>query len=240
MPEDALLIGTIRTVSAKTRAAVVAGVEADRDKHRRGARLRRRSRDDPRLSRHRERRHDGGLHARRSQPICWRDTLVRVMPAPVMGAEDFSYVLDEVPGAMAFLGTMPADHGGFVAPNHSNRMVINEDAHGHGRRDVRGARRCTSPRPSPPRSDQRSRSFPTCVVDAVAPGGRICHRARVDATRLRRLGGRDERRVAANRPGTRLHASPPRRSPARRWPASKRRWPTAPMASSCRPAAAPR
>jgi hippurate hydrolase len=54
--------------------------------------------------------------------------LTRLLPAPVMGAEDFSYVLNEVPGAMAFLGTMPANHAGFVAPNHSNRMVINEDA----------------------------------------------------------------------------------------------------------------
>jgi hippurate hydrolase len=37
-------------------------------------------------------------------------------------------VLNEVPGAMAFLGTMPEEHSGFVAPNHSNRMVLNEDA----------------------------------------------------------------------------------------------------------------
>ena len=51
------------------------------------------------------------------------------LPAPVMGAEDFSYVTQRVPGAMAFLGTRPdgvspAD----VAPNHSNRMVLDESA----------------------------------------------------------------------------------------------------------------
>jgi hippurate hydrolase len=51
------------------------------------------------------------------------------MPSPVMGAEDFSYILQRVPGAMAFLGTRPpgvapAD----VAPNHSNRMVLDESA----------------------------------------------------------------------------------------------------------------
>jgi amidohydrolase len=51
------------------------------------------------------------------------------MPSPVMGAEDFSYILQRVPGAMAFLGTRPpgvapAD----VAPNHSNRMVLDEAA----------------------------------------------------------------------------------------------------------------
>src|SRR5690606_34002776 len=51
------------------------------------------------------------------------------LPQPVMGAEDWSYVLEQVPGAMAFLGTRPpgvspAD----VAPNHSNRMVLDEGA----------------------------------------------------------------------------------------------------------------
>jgi hippurate hydrolase len=51
------------------------------------------------------------------------------MPSPVMGAEDFSYVLEQVPGAMAFLGTRPAGvPAAQVAPNHSNRMVLDEDA----------------------------------------------------------------------------------------------------------------
>jgi len=48
------------------------------------------------------------------------------MPAPVMGAEDFSYVLERVPGALVFLGARPA--GAEPAPLHSNRMVIDEDA----------------------------------------------------------------------------------------------------------------
>ena len=57
------------------------------------------------------------------------ERLARTMPAPVMGAEDWSYVLQELPGAMAFLGTRPADApSGFVAPNHSNRMVLDEGA----------------------------------------------------------------------------------------------------------------
>jgi hippurate hydrolase len=51
------------------------------------------------------------------------------MPAPVMGAEDFSYVIERVPGAMAFLGTRPAgQRASATAPNHSNRMVLDEDA----------------------------------------------------------------------------------------------------------------
>ena len=51
------------------------------------------------------------------------------MPSPVMGAEDFSYVLREVPGAMFFLGVCPPENPNpFVAPScHSNRMVLNED-----------------------------------------------------------------------------------------------------------------
>ncbi len=48
---------------------------------------------------------------------------------PVMGAEDFSYIVDRVPGAMAFLGTRPPGVGpAAVAPNHSNRMVLDESA----------------------------------------------------------------------------------------------------------------
>ena len=49
------------------------------------------------------------------------------MPSPVMGAEDWSYVLQQVPGSMAFLGAAPPGIA-HPAPNHSNRMVIDEDA----------------------------------------------------------------------------------------------------------------
>ena len=49
------------------------------------------------------------------------------MPNAVMGAEDFSYVLERLPGAMVFLGVKP-DGVKRPAPNHSNRMVLNEDA----------------------------------------------------------------------------------------------------------------
>ncbi len=55
------------------------------------------------------------------------------MPDPLMGAEDFSYVLARVPGAMAFLGACPADHDPDTAPaNHSNRVVFDEAAMVHG------------------------------------------------------------------------------------------------------------
>jgi len=55
------------------------------------------------------------------------------MVNPVMGAEDFSYVLQRVPGAMAFLGACPPGVEVSEAPsNHSNRVVFDEAAMAHG------------------------------------------------------------------------------------------------------------
>lgn len=50
-------------------------------------------------------------------------------PAPIMGAEDFSYVLQKVPGAMMSLGACPTDveNPEEATPLHSNRMMLNED-----------------------------------------------------------------------------------------------------------------
>ena len=54
---------------------------------------------------------------------------VSTMPSPIMGAEDFSYVLARVPGAMAFLGGCPPELDPAQAPaNHSNRVVFDEQA----------------------------------------------------------------------------------------------------------------
>ena len=53
----------------------------------------------------------------------------RVLPAPIMGSEDFSYVLQQVPGAMAFVGARPPDEDPATAPmNHSNLVVFDESA----------------------------------------------------------------------------------------------------------------
>jgi amidohydrolase len=60
--------------------------------------------------------------------VLGRDS-VATMPAPIMGAEDFSYVLAEVPGALAFLGGCPPGVDPALAPpNHSNRVVFDEEA----------------------------------------------------------------------------------------------------------------
>ena len=49
------------------------------------------------------------------------------VPAPIMGAEDFSYVLQKVPGAMAILGVAPPDGDPFArAPIHNSKMLVDE------------------------------------------------------------------------------------------------------------------
>ncbi|MEN8161676.1 MAG: M20 family metallopeptidase [Myxococcota bacterium] len=53
------------------------------------------------------------------------------LPAPFMGAEDFSYVLQKVKGSMAVIGMRPPGKAR-PAPCHSNRMKIDENGMAHG------------------------------------------------------------------------------------------------------------
>jgi amidohydrolase len=57
----------------------------------------------------------------------------KTLDAPIMGAEDFSYVLEKAPGAMFFLG---AAHEGAdyrsCCPIHSNRMVLDDSVMARG------------------------------------------------------------------------------------------------------------
>ncbi|MQA17053.1 MAG: amidohydrolase [Pseudonocardiaceae bacterium] len=56
-----------------------------------------------------------------------------LMPDPMMGSEDFSYVLAKVPGAMAFLGACPrGTDPESAAANHSNRVMFDESSLVHG------------------------------------------------------------------------------------------------------------
>jgi amidohydrolase len=49
------------------------------------------------------------------------------VPAPIMGAEDFSYVLQKAPGAMAILGVAPPDGDPFARPPiHNSKMLVDE------------------------------------------------------------------------------------------------------------------
>ncbi|MCD2315911.1 M20 family metallopeptidase [Sphingomonas sp. IC-11] len=55
------------------------------------------------------------------------------MPAPMMGGEDFSYVLREVPGAMAFVGVAAPDSDPKTNPPlHNTRMTIDESVMAKG------------------------------------------------------------------------------------------------------------
>jgi amidohydrolase len=52
---------------------------------------------------------------------------VRDLEQPIMGAEDFSYVTERVPGMMAFLGACPPSEDPETGPqNHSNLVVFDE------------------------------------------------------------------------------------------------------------------
>jgi hippurate hydrolase len=65
--------------------------------------------------------------ARRTTKAMFGEEAWFEMPSPMMGAEDFSYVLQKSPGAMMFLGASP--EGGdwrTCCALHSNRMVLDE------------------------------------------------------------------------------------------------------------------
>jgi amidohydrolase len=128
IPETALVHGTIRTLSPERRADVLASVQ--------------------RVGEHVALAH--GMTAEfvhvEGYPVTVNDAAVAeqvtataaellgeeasaVMPVPLMGAEDFSYVLERVPGAMAFLGACPPELEPETAPgNHSNLVRFDEAA----------------------------------------------------------------------------------------------------------------
>lgn len=125
IPETASLLGTIRTVSEETRANVLEAVRrlAEGIAVAHGA--------------------TATVELTRGYPVTVNDPgfagfvrdvatellgpeRVRQPAHPLMGSEDFSYVLQRIPGAMMWLGARPDD--GPVHPNHSNRMIMNESA----------------------------------------------------------------------------------------------------------------
>ena len=73
---------------------------------------------------------DGGVHQFASDLVrgLTGDGSWYEFPSPVMGAEDVSYLFEEIPGAMVFLGVCPEDiSNSLLAPScHSNLMRLNE------------------------------------------------------------------------------------------------------------------
>jgi amidohydrolase len=127
IPEEVTLGGTIRAVSDHSRDRVIEAlnqvIEHVAGAHGCRARLKFKRGNYPVTV-------NDATHAEHTlsvaEALVGADRSVR-MPTPVMGAEDWSYVLRQVPGTMAFLGAMPSG-GAAPAPNHSNRFVIDEDA----------------------------------------------------------------------------------------------------------------
>lgn len=132
IPETAELEGTIRTLSAATRAAVETALtsvcESVAAAH--GCRVvidiqpgYPPTHTDPAVA---------GRVLELAAEVLGADN-AHVMPDPMMGAEDFSYVSQRVPAAFAFLGMCPPEHDpDEAAPNHSNRVRYDEAALAHG------------------------------------------------------------------------------------------------------------
>jgi amidohydrolase len=128
IPETAELYGTVRTVSEKARNAVLEDIEQVA----RGIASAHGATAEVTLVRGYPvtvNDVDAAQFALDTAAALFGEQRAIEMPTPVMGAEDWSYVLQQVPGAMAFLGTRPpgvAPHD--TAPNHSNKMILDEDA----------------------------------------------------------------------------------------------------------------
>jgi hippurate hydrolase len=126
IPETARMLGTIRTLSPRTRASVAAGLQ--------------------RLVTGIAAAHGATADVVIEQgfpvTLCDADAVRfgqatvealygpdawRTMASPVMGGEDFAYVLEKVPGAMFFLGASEAGSDWTQCCGlHSNRMTIDE------------------------------------------------------------------------------------------------------------------
>jgi len=128
IPETALIDGTIRTVSEKTRAKVRDGVRrvAEGVAAAHDAQVEVEFLDGYPVTSNDPGAADFSLAV--AKEIVGEQAVVR-LPNPVMGAEDFSYVLNRIPGSMMFLGGTPLDKNpNTAAPNHSNRVVFDEAA----------------------------------------------------------------------------------------------------------------
>ena len=127
IPNTAFLEGTIRTLSAENRRNVVAAVR--RVATHVGA-AHEMAVDFEHVEGYPVTVNDPGVAAQVLQTAkeLLGDRAGALMPAPLMGAEDFSYVLERVPGAMAFLGACPPGLEPENAPaNHSNLVVFDEE-----------------------------------------------------------------------------------------------------------------
>jgi hippurate hydrolase len=128
IPETAVIDATIRTVGERTRSKVHEGIQRVAD----GIAAAHGCECDVALNIGYPVTTNDDAYAEHSLALA-RDVVgsdqVFALPNPIMGAEDFSYVLQQVPGAMMFLGATPHDRDALTAaPNHSNRVYYDEEA----------------------------------------------------------------------------------------------------------------
>jgi amidohydrolase len=127
IPESVFLEGTIRTLSPERRRDVVAAVQRVATHV---AAAHEMTLEWEHIAGYPVTVNDPGVAARvlATAAELLGEPAATLMPAPVMGAEDFSYVLQRVPGAMAFLGACPPGVERETAPaNHSNLVVFDEE-----------------------------------------------------------------------------------------------------------------
>ena len=128
IPETATLVGTVRTLSPATRSKVVEGLHrvahGVADAHGLDAEVR----VDPGYPVTVNDAEFARFVLEAGREVLGADNCIE-QPTPQMAGEDFAYVLERIPGAMASLGTRPAGFDEGEAPNaHSNRYLLNEDA----------------------------------------------------------------------------------------------------------------
>ncbi|MCU1359948.1 MAG: peptidase, partial [Ilumatobacteraceae bacterium] len=128
IPETAEILGTIRAVSARTRSRVHDGIRRVAE----GVAAAHEAEVDVEVTLgygvtvNADDFTDFSMGV--AAGVLGKDKVVR-LPNPVMGAEDFSYVIEQVPGTMMFLGGTPLDRNmATAAPNHSNRVYFDEAA----------------------------------------------------------------------------------------------------------------
>jgi amidohydrolase len=128
IPETAEIEGTIRAFSERTRGKVHDGIRrvAEGIAAAHEAEVTVELRDGYPVTVNGGQFTDFALHTARE---LIGDGSVVTLPNPVMGAEDFSYVLQQLPGTMMFLGGTHPDRNPATAPaNHSNLVWFDEEA----------------------------------------------------------------------------------------------------------------
>jgi hippurate hydrolase len=126
IPESANLLGTIRTLSEATRAAAHAGIVRVAENIARAHECEAEVEIVPGFPVTVCDARAAGVAEQAIGSLFGPEAWI-TMTSPIMGAEDFSYVLQRIPGVMVFLGVCPeGQQWQSACPCHSNKMVLDE------------------------------------------------------------------------------------------------------------------